>query len=328
MRNLYGIHRFKIVSGCAGLIMKKGTMTRRELVEILGCVLLPPMVRGGSAGDVTVSKERRYRADAQILVLSLPVFRRSGVGGGSVVWREWRDAAALNRLLEFMGYSNPERAGGLNRLGLIRETSRGDGTASRESSYFGVMTASPEESAEEAHKALHSTATEVAYSAIRGRIAGGQVETATLVFTGPARLSPERRNELFAHAEQAVSAAPNKLPEFRATGALPPLFLHALADILRSPERDQAQYVYNGRLYHLWVRRSADARAATYFREHGILRAGARVVRVAGKVRREAGGKETEFRLWIEEGAAQPVPLRIDFQPKSYLRLVFEVEGG
>ena len=50
------------------------------------------------------------------------------------------------------------------------------------------------------------------------------------------------------------------------------------------------------------------------------------MVRVAGKVRREAGGKETEFRLWIEEGAAPPVPLRIDFQPKSYLRLVLEAE--
>jgi len=48
------------------------------------------------------------------------------------------------------------------------------------------------------------------------------------------------------------------------------------------------------------------------------------VARLAGKVRRESGGKETDFRLWIEEGAEQPLPLRIDFQPKSYLRLVME----
>src|ERR1039457_5290458 len=230
------------------------------------------------------------------------------------------------RLLEFTGYSNPERAAGLNRLGLIRETSRGERNAIRESSYFGVMTASPEESAAEAHKALQSTATEAAYTAIRGRIAGGQVETATAHFTGPARLSPDRRNELFARAEQALSTAPKKPPEFRANGPIPALFLHALADALRTPELGQTQYVYNGRLYRLWVRHTADPRTAAYFRERGIIRAGAGVVRVAGKVRREAGGKETEFRLWIEEGAAQPVPLRIDFQPKSYLRLVFEAE--
>jgi hypothetical protein len=299
-------------------------MTRRALARLLGLALLPAM-RRGSAGEF--SKERRYRADAQILVLSLPILRRSGVGGGSVVWREWREPAGLNRLLEFTGYSNPERAAGLNRLGLIRETSRGEDHAIREASYFGVMTASPEESAEEAHKALHSTATEATYAAIHGRIAGGKVETATALFRGPARLSAERRTELFARAEQALSTAPNKAPEFHANGPIPALFLHALAEALRTPERGQTQYVYNGRLYRLWLRHAADARAAAYFRERGIIRAGAGVVRVAGKVRREAGGKETEFRLWIEEGAAQPVPLRIDFQPKAYLRLVFEAEA-
>ena len=295
------------------------------MAKLLGWALLPPAVRRASADDF--NKERRYRADAQILVLSLPILRRSGVGGGSVVWREWRNPAGLNRMLEFTGYSSPERAAGLNRLGLIRETSRAEDNAVRESSYFGVMTASPEESAEEAHKALHSAATEATYSAIHGHIAGGQVETATVLFRGPARLSPERRIELYARAEQALSTAPNKAPEFRANGAIPALFLHALADALCTPGRGQTQYVYNGRLYRLWLRHAADPPVAAYFRERGLIRAGAGVVRVAGKVRREAGGKETEFRLWIEEGAAQPVPLRIDFQPKPYLRLVFDAEG-
>lgn len=300
-------------------------MTRRAMAKLLAGALLPPVMRRGSGAGFT--NERRYRADAQILVLSLPILRRSGVGGGSAVWREWDEPAGLVRLLEFTGYSNPDRAAGLNRLGLIRETSRRADEAIRESSYFGVMTASPEESAEDAHKALHSTATEVAYTAIHGRIAGGRVETASAHFMGPARLSPERRNELFARAEEALSTAPAKPPEFRPTGTIPGLFLHALADALRTPERGQTQYVYSGRLYRLWLRHAADPHAAAYFRERGIIRPGAGVLRVAGKVRREAGGKETEFRLWIEEGAAQPVPLRIDFQPKSYLRLVFEAEG-
>jgi len=295
------------------------------MARLLGWALLPPVARRGSAGDF--SRERRYRADAQVLILSLPILRRSGVGGGRVVWREWQDPARLMRLLEFTGYSNPERAAGLNRLGLIREKSSREDNAIRDSSYFGVMTASPEDSAAEAHKALHSTATEAAYTAIRGRIADGQVETATAHFTAPARLSPDRRNDLFARAELVLSTAPTKPPEFRVNGAIPALFLHALADVLRTPERSQTQYVYSGRLYRLWVRRAADPKAAAYFQERGIIRAGAGVVRVAGKVRREAGGKETDFRLWIEEGAAQPVPLRIDFQPKSYLRLVMEAEG-
>jgi hypothetical protein len=132
---------------------------------------------------------------------------------------------------------------------------------------------------------------------------------------------------LFARAEQALSTAPNRPPEFRANGAIPAPFLHALAEALRSPDREQTQYVYSGRLYRMWMRHAADAHAAAYFCERGIIPTGASVVRVAGKVRRAAGGKETEFRVWIEDGAAQPVPLRIDFQPKPYLRLVFEAEA-
>jgi hypothetical protein len=39
------------------------------------------------------------------------------------------------------------------------------------------------------------------------------------------------------------------------------------------------------------------------------------------------GGKRAapiEFRLWIEEGTARPLPLRIEYQPKPCLRLTFE----
>ena len=300
------------------------SMTRRAAAKMMGLALLPPVVRRGGAVTGSVSLAQHYRADAQVLVLSLPILRRSGVGGGAVVWREWRESDGSMRLLEFTGYSNPERAAGLNRLGLIRETSRGGDSSAPESSYFGVMTASPEESAEEAHKALHSTASEATYAAIHGRIANRDVETATALFRGPARLSPERRKELYVRAEQALSTAPNKAPEFRANGPMPALFLHALADALRSPDGGQTKYIYNGRLYRLGVRHAADPHTAAYFQERGIIRVGSGVIRVSGKVRREAGGKETEFRVWIEEGAAQPVPLRIDFQPKSYLRLTFE----
>jgi len=52
----------------------------------------------------------------------------------------------------------------------------------------------------------------------------------------------------------------------------------------------------------------------------------ANVIRAEGKLRRDAGGKEIAFQLWVEEGAGRPLPLRIEYQAKSYLRLVFEAE--
>ena len=54
-----------------------------------------------------------------------------------------------------------QKAAGLNRLGFIREKSIRQESLVREASYFGVMTASPEESVEEAHKALNSDATDL-----------------------------------------------------------------------------------------------------------------------------------------------------------------------
>lgn len=270
---------------------------------------------------------RRYRADAQVLVLSLPILRRSGVGGGSIVWREWTEADGSCRLLEFTGYSLPEKAAGLNRLGFIREKSIRQESLVREASYFGVMTASPEESVEEAHKALNSNAAESAYTAIHGRVAGVDVETASAHFRGPARLSPEHRDDLLARAERALAAVPNRPPEFPVVAPVPAPFLHALAEVLKRPGHLESEYLYSGRLYRLSVSRSSDEKAAAYFRGKGILRGDARVARITGKVRRKSGGKETNFRLWVEEQAAQPVPLRIDFQPRSYLRLIMEAEA-
>jgi hypothetical protein len=90
---------------------------------------------------------------------------------------EWWFAA----LIEFLGFSAPERAaaGGI-----------------RDAIYFGLMTASNEESAEEARKALHSKATESAYTVIEGSIAGDASTSALAHFMGPSRISAERRGEL------------------------------------------------------------------------------------------------------------------------------------
>src|SRR5438874_10207712 len=69
--------------------------------------------------------ERRYRADATVLLLSIPVLHRKGVGDGSTVWRESGGAnGTVTRLLEFTGRSAPEHAAGLNRFGFIQELSR------------------------------------------------------------------------------------------------------------------------------------------------------------------------------------------------------------
>jgi hypothetical protein len=193
-----------------------------------------------------------------------------------------------------------------------------------ESIYFGLMTASTEESAEEARQALHSDAKEHTYTTIEGRIAPDGVETTGAHFLAPASFSGEQREDLTRLARQSLAqahrtASPTGLPGEGARS-----FLGALAELLLDPASDQGSYTYSGRLYRLSISRSPDPRMSANLRAKGILSADREALRVVARLRREAGGKETEFRVWVEQGAARPLPLRVEYQPKPYLRLAFE----
>lgn len=316
-------------------------LTRRMAGRILAgaaCGSLFPRTRADDLGTIqhlswdaapgpAGGLERRYRAHAQVLVLFLPLVRWPNVGGGSAVWRETTlPENGVLRFLEFTGFSNPARAGGLNRLGFIREISRVQASAG-ESLYFGLMTASPEETAEEARKALHPKGKEAAYTAIDGRLDGAGVETVVAHFTAPSQWSVANRNDLIQLARAALAMTPARAPEGAARGAEIRPFLQTLAYALREADSGERRFAYAGRFYRLSLERAPDPKTAASFQQRGLLGSTKRIVRVSGKLRRESGGKETNFRLWVEDGAAQPVPLRIEYQAKSYLRLVFEAEG-
>jgi hypothetical protein len=254
--------------------------------------------------EMNSGSQRSYRADAQVMLFGVTVLHRANVGDGSAAWREsLSDDGSVVQLLEFAGRSAPERAAGLNRFGFIQELSR-----SGEAIYFGVMTSSPEESAAEARQALHSTSKDAWYSAIDGRAGDEGMETARAHFRAPAHTSPAERQELIDRARQEIAkASKDKAP---APAARQP-FLHALAGLLSDPRVNETHYLYNGRSYRLAMDRSRDAKMPG-------------VIRVSGNLRRVEGGKTTEFRLWVEENATHPLPLRIEYQPKSYLKLTFE----
>jgi len=272
------------------------------------------------------SAERRYRADAHVYLLGIPLLHRSGVGGGSVVWRD-AEGGGTARHLEFNGYSLPARAAGLNRVGFIRETARTSESGAPEFDYFGLMTSSPEENADDARKALHSTAKDQTYSAIDGRVASGKTETVVAHFTAPAVVSGEKRNELEQRARRALATG-DRLPAAHISPQDSQPFLQALAELLLRPERERGTFTYSGRIYQIRMVRSIDRKATAYFRERRLVGNAADVVRVTGKVQRNTGGKETEFSVWVQAGADRPLPLRIEYQAKNYLRLIFEVEAS
>ena len=275
--------------------------------------------RWDDVADKVERSERQYRVDAQILLLGATIFRRNGVGGGNAAWS---DAPEMRRKLEFTGYSNPDRAAGLNRFGFIQEVSN----KRTEFAYFGLMTSSPEESMDSARKALNPASGEVAFTVIEGGAHGGSVEAQITQFQAPASAMVHNREELIRTARKALGAAVKKPLEFdpRTTAAQP--FLHALFDAYRLGA-NSTTYIYGSRLYSLTLQRASDESASAAFRKAKLLPPGGSAVKVIGKIRPPAG-KEIEFHIWLEAGASRPIPLRIDYRPKSYLRLVFEAVPG
>jgi len=272
-----------------------------------------------TTGTLEVNLERQYRADAQVLLLGLPILHREGVGSGRASWMEWREGI---RQLEFTGFSIPERAAGLKRFGFIRERSRYDDDGPPQSIYIGLMTASPEESAGDAKKALHSQAKDALYTAIEGRATPDGENSATVHFIGPAHLA--EWSSLEAQARQLLSAAPIQPAAFKSgQQALQP-FLHALTEAIHHFPEVATQYRYGGHVYDLSLRQMLDTEATTEFRKRKLLPETGQAMRVSGTLQRKVGGKPIDFRLWVEKDVPRPIPLRIDYRAKSYLRLTFE----
>jgi hypothetical protein len=288
-------------------------MTRRKWLTLcLGCAGPALAQQAGSlrateAQNANDDSLRHYRVDAQVLLCGFPILHRQGVGGGHARWVEEPGGV---RELEFAGYSLPDRAAGLSRMGFFRER-----TSKSVAKYFGVMTASPEESAVEARKALQSKSREATYAAIEGRISPQQVETKLTHFTGPARVSDDQMNELETSAMRALGTAERLPVEFDQRSITPPPFLTALVNGLRQGSIN-TRYTYRGQLFRLVLNSVPDRKVSAEFRRE--------VSRVNGVIQRQPAGEPIHFRIWVESNATKPMPLRIDWQPKGYLRLTLE----
>ena len=92
----------------------------------------------------------------------------------------------------------------------------------------------------------------------------------------------------------------------------PPTFLLQLVTLLNKRLRTATgRYVYSEQEYLLTLERQQPGRS----RE--------RRVAVRGKIHNLRTNRETSFRLWLEDDSSI-VPVRFEFQPRSFLRLTFE----
>jgi|SRR5579871_1372362 len=270
-----------------------------------------------------------YRADAAIVLLSVPVFRRAGVGSGSASLTEAVRADERFYSLRFSGASKPERAAGLDRMGMIREVALERSSILHEAAYFGVLTSSPDETLEEGRRSLRAANQWNEYTAIDGQSLGHTTRSAVTHFRLPVLARANQHIVAEARANFQTSRPPwreNTWVRARA-GQATPTFLYTLMRAVRSPERvTDDWYVYSERSYRLRLEKYPDRAQGQRFADLGLVSRPDQVIEVRGRTREERTGRLTTFRLWMEGGRERALPLRIEFQPRAYLRLSFEVD--
>jgi hypothetical protein len=270
----------------------------------------PPAPRDGASSRIA---SRTYRADALVTLLGVTIFRRSGVGGGQASLEETGEGVSLRRTLFFAAGSDPKHARGLNRLGWIREVVLGPASSPSESTYFGVLTSSPEESLEHARKAVVDPPSgRAVFSAVNGRNTAGHSRSAVTHFDFPSGAIWSDRT-LIEHAQSTFheNVVWRETSWPKSPDQTPPTFLLLLATLLKQRTRRSAgRYVYNEQEYLLELDAQQPGRD--------------RLLPIHGKIRNLRTGYETLFRVWMEEASDSVVPVRIEYQARSFLRLTFE----
>jgi hypothetical protein len=284
---------------------------RREILKVLAAAVVPALARLDCPGDV-----RPYRADAVIMLGSLPIYRRRGVGSGYAVCRRLEGGGGARWLLGFAGGSWPERAKGLNRLGYYREIVSDGGESALRGSYFGFLSVSHETDLAEARRSVHASGPVAAFSVIEGQV-GEFALCRTARFAASAGSGWPQWSSLLPAALAAVRSATASLRD--SAGAGP--FLHAVREAILSPESHGSRlFAYGGYLHRLETAK----RPAPHLAE----RFGGPIVILSGTVHSGKTGGQSRFKLWLEAEPGAVLPLRIELQPRSFLRLSFEYDPG
>lgn len=270
--------------------------------------------RGTPAATPSRLQVRHYRADATILLFGVPIYRRAGVGGGQASIEEDGAPESPRRIFFFAAGSDPRHTRGLNRLGWIREVVEGLGGAPREADYFGVMTTSPEESLAHGRKAVSGPqSAENLYGAVSGHNTAGHSRSAVAYFKFSSTSWSDERLIREAHARLGEEVPWRETSWPDSPDRAPATFLFELAGLLQQRTRHaNGRYVYNEQAYTLELESAGRGPTSDH------------LVEVRGTVRNQRSRRQTSFVLWVEDAGSSVVPVRIQFQPRSYLRLTLE----
>ena len=314
--------------------MSSRTRTRREWMGLVtGAALLSPLKAASSAGfgGGDSASQRYFRADAVITLFSIPIFSKAGVGSGFAFVEDLENSSSRTRRLGFGAGSWPDQAAGLNRLGYIHETVVESSGGLAQCSYFGFMSTSKEERLEEARAALNQKQQEALFSAVRGETRAGAYSARFTRFLSRDAVNWRFWRKVADAAEKSFDGECLSRREEQGASGNPetviPTLLYSLLRVREtgfSPLR--TTFIYGGVQRSLETSSGPDAKMGARLRERGIVKNARSVVHMTGVIRNLKLGTKTNFSVWWDRDSTSPLPVRIELEPKSYLRLAFEAD--
>jgi hypothetical protein len=268
---------------------------------------------------------RSFRADATIYLFSIPVWRQSGVGSGFLALEERPAAQGTRFRAEFAAGANPARAKGLRHVGWLTETAQQSGGALGEAEYFGFMTSFQAEGVDQARRVLsEADQGAVRFSASEGARTPQQCWSRTASFEAPPPVDPRSWGRLAERARHALGRTAAASADPQPAGTL----LHTLYRFAgETGSRSATDYLFNGRRYRVEMEKSGDPAAGRQLAARGLTAQADRVMKLSGRAWLPPGGSKIGFAVWYAAGEPQNV-LRIEWQPRSFLRLHFEVDAN
>lgn len=305
-----------------------------------------PGAFGAESSPVPGSTVVHYRVDAQVLlpllITSLPIAKREGVGVASFSVREYTGGSGQPmRALEFFATSFPERARGLNRLGFLREAVEMSPDGARWTAYMGVISGNREETREAAEKASDVEGESQPYSVIDGMVLpdGAENSVVRLMMAGRWRTAAELADDVDASLAHTPPAYERTIGRSESGYTEPVAFLGGLQASLakvaaavargEDPRGLEQSYVHNNKVFRFRLTDiDNDSKSGKTYAASGWATSADAVVRLRYKVVDARGDTEEEFKVWVEfPGAHEPghggaiLPFAFELQPRSFLRL-------
>ena len=257
---------------------------------------------------------RPYQATASVLVFGVPIFKRKDVGSGCASVEVGLAGDRTVTALQFAAGSKPERARGLNRLGLMREAVVEQNSHLVKTSYAGFLTSSQEKSLDQGRKALNTGATEMPCTLGRGESGRGRTELSVRHFTIP---GATRWTDAVAILNSTEKDSLDTLAR-HATSTQGPIatFLYAIRTAaLEDASQARRQFFHNAKLHELITEKHQAADSPT-------------AIHMTGAIHDQSGAEIAQFSVWFDPADPSGIPNRIEFRARSFLRLTFEYEPG